>query len=558
MREPHRVVVHFSHHLVVHGEHNLEPGILDLHHVVRQHVPAGRLRHVLHQLAAIGLDAGPLPGVLVHAHVAYLALGRHLRVQVAQAPAAGQSDAQPGAIALGLEVRTRRECDTGGGDRIHDGAGQALPQFARFDVCVTPLDLQRLARDPHVALQPVRGAPVLGGPLVHPFGLREGALVGGQPHGFGQLVQVQVVHDGERDERAHSTLVPERQLHHLADLAHVVVDRVRRGVERSGVRRLVHIFTLARVEVRERLQLPLFARQERQHPAFDVGQVGHRQLAPGWRHDAPPHDVGHDAHRLVVHQVQRVDLERVDHQLLHLVAFHVTVRALHVVRLEDAATPALGAQRGSELQRVAQPPVRRHAVHYRLVLRAASHACFEPDHQQRSHPLGQLRVFHPTAQRVGRQVGQVDAVLGQDELEQLVALGGAGDSSRRLGMDSRFQRSLGPCGGLHGGVGQVQVHGETTVVDLLVENPQLVLEPAVAHVPHRQLRAREAHGHDVLQAVVDELLPLVRVCLARGAAQLVVLRPRFAEQLNQFLAALALGLVLVELEHRADLLQRPG
>src|SRR6185312_11592307 len=99
------------------------------------------------------------------------------------------------------------------------------------------------------------------------------------------------------------------------------------------------------------------------------------------------------------------------------------------------------------------------------------------------------------------------------------------------------------------GFRQIQVDGETAVIDALVQMPQRQLVAAI--VPVRQSAVDLAHGDDILPAVLQELSPLLRVRLARGAAQLHVPRTRLAKKLNQFAATFVLGLVVLDAERGA-------
>ncbi|BEO04315.1 hypothetical protein SMQC13_20420 [Serratia marcescens] len=98
------------------------------------------------------------------------------------------------------------------------------------------------------------------------------------------------------------------------------------------------------------------------------------------------------------------------------------------------------------------------------------------------------------------------------------------------------------------------VDAYAAVVDLLIAVPQRQLSALI--VPARQFGVDGAHGVDIEAGVFNEALPLHRVRFGRCAAQLAVLRPRLAKQLDQLLAGLIFGLIGVDVEHFAQRTQR--
>ena len=91
--------------LVMHRKHDLVARSLDQRHVRGHHVAGDGLAQVLKELAAVGVDAGPLARELVHAHVGDAAVLHDLGVGVAQRAARGQRDQQPTLCGLDLQAQ---------------------------------------------------------------------------------------------------------------------------------------------------------------------------------------------------------------------------------------------------------------------------------------------------------------------------------------------------------------------------------------------------------------------------------------------------------------------
>ena len=104
--------------------------------------------------------------------------------------------------------------------------------------------------------------------------------------------------------------------------------------------------------------------------------------------------------------------------------------------------------------------------------------------------------------------------------------------------------------------GKFDVDAYAAVVDLLIAVPQRQLGALI--VPARQFGVDGAHGVDIEAGVLNEALPLHRVRFGCCAAQLAVLRPRLAKQLDQLLAGFVFCLVGVDVEHFTQRTQRAG
>ena len=221
-----------------------------------------------------------------------------------------------------------------------------------------------------------------------------------------------------------------------------------------------------------------------------------------------------------------------------------------VLGLEQPPSPAPGADGATELQQPAQAPVEAGAAPQYPVLAGAGAAGLQPDQQQLAHGRVQVRLGQHLLDGRHLQVRQVDAErLKQVQPEDLVQ-GRARHAA--LGYLPRAVRQL-VSGGVYrvdSRVHQRQIDLHAPVVDALVKLPQLAL--GGGEVDHGHALPDLPHGLDVAGGVGLEPLPLGGVRLAGGPVQLVVTAQRLAEQLDEPLAVLVLGLVGGQAQHLAE------
>ena len=193
----------------------------------------------------------------------------------------------------------------------------------------------------------------------------------------------------------------------LADLPLVLVDIVGLDAEGLAVRQLVQVGAGPLIEVAEGLELPLLVGQPRLHPALDVGQVGHHQLAALGRHDAATDGRAGQLHHVVGDQVGAPRLERRD----ALLDDRLLERGPgQVLGLEEPPGPAASARRAVELQGAAQAAISAGAPAQHLVLAGAGGAGLQPHREQLTQRRVDVRaqqLFH----RGHLEVGHVDAVV---------------------------------------------------------------------------------------------------------------------------------------------------
>ena len=224
--------------------------------------------------------------------------------------------------------------------------------------------------------------------------------------------------------------------------------------------------------------------------------------------------------------------------------------------MKQSPGPAACTAGPAKLHGAAQPSVAAGPFDQGLVLGRAGGAGLQADCQQFAQGFRQIRIVDSAFQRGLLHVGQAHAVGRQDVGQHGIALGGGLHVAIGQRLGARSQGFLFALHGGNGGLGQVKIDGHASVVDALVQVPQIQFRPLV--VPLGQLGRDGAHGQDVAARIGHEPGPLFGVGLAGGAAQGAVGRARLAEQVDQLPAVFVFGLVGVDLQHVAQCAQRAG
>ena len=317
--------------------------LLGLAHAGHEDVARHGLHDILDQLAVVGLQQFPLAGVLVDAlvnelprHLAaeLIVTGGDVHVAVAQVATAGQPDADV--------VHVVRPAS-----RIDPQQAAHLEALVRRPNCRPDRALDVV---PQLLGRRVRLTPCL-------HDLHDRVVVHGVEHVTAHLAV-----------GTEAAAVASGQLRHLAlRLALALRDVVRVLAEDAPGGHLVQVRPFAPVVQLERLDLPVFARQPRQHAPFDVRQVGDDQFAARGSQQRPPYGEGAALADVVVDDVFAVVLEGRDSGLLHVTVEPVG-RARQVLGLKDTARVAPSARGPTELDRAAQASVARRCVDQHLVL----------------------------------------------------------------------------------------------------------------------------------------------------------------------------------------------
>ena len=117
---------------------------------------------------------------------------------------------------------------------------------------------------------------------------------------FGQRVaHHNPIPTGHRLEGADAPLIAERELLDLADEALIFRYLFNGNPERFCVAQFIDVRAFLLVIGGERVELPLFPRQPREHAALDVGKVRGHELVARRRANHPAQTIGDHRHRIV-------------------------------------------------------------------------------------------------------------------------------------------------------------------------------------------------------------------------------------------------------------------
>ena len=490
-------------------------------HARHEHIARGGLHDILDQLAVIGLQPLPLAGVLVHALVGEFARIVDLHVAVAQVATARQADARVAHAVRPIDVVAAQqaahlEAIAGVAHRIAHGTLRVVPQLLRRRVRLAPR-----VDDLHDAL------------VIH--GVEDRAA--------------------HRPVRAQPAAVASGQFRHLAlrlplFLRHI--DRV--FAEDASGGHLVQVWPLSAIVQLERLDLPVLARQPRQHAPLDVREVGDDQLVARCGHQTAAHGEGAPLADVVVDHILAVVLEGRDRGLLHL-AVEPVGRAREVLRLEDAPRVATGARRSAELDRAAQATVVRCRVDQGAVLSGAGGCGLLPDFQKLARQRVEVALQQLLNSRL-REVFRLNAALVAQEGEQGRALRRGRHSTTRQSGGTSGQRSRSSFESSDSSAGEVSIDGDTTVINSLVDPPKV--DFSAISVPSWNASSYVSHSVHIAPGVFDEGVPVIRVRFPARPTQLPVLRRGLREQLYMTTPLLVFSFILRDAKNVAELAEGRG
>ena len=261
----------------------------------------------------------------------------------------------------------------------------------------------------------------------------------------------------------------------------------------------------------ERLERPVLSRQPRHDSGLDGGVVHHGERPDQRRPHQPLERLRVDAraHR----QVEACGVLGGD---------GLELRTGQVVEL-DAPTRPAARVRAEEAELPPEASVLRGVPQDRQVLAGGGQGQLLPQLQHATLVVGQVSLSEEPLDGVRRQIGDGEArpLDPGGQLLQGVGVLHASDLH-----DLQLLLELVHLSGLHRRLGHLQIRLDADVVEDLVRLPrgQLLLRLL------RQAVERLLQNGDVLLAVVDELLPLLRLLLRRGEAPVPVRR---AEQVDQ-------------------------